>query len=113
MRHLILLLICFFGALMSYGQATILFNNGVQIVGELKTLDRGVITFKTSYSDSELKIGGKGVKRVSTATIFRNTLTDGTRFKGAIAYGDSVSLMLKTREGEKYVRSNEIVYLKS
>jgi len=113
MRHLILVLICSFGVFISHAQDTILFNNGDQMIGELKTLDKGVITFKTSYSDSDFKIEWKGVKRLSTATIFLITLSDGTRFKGAIAHGDSVSLMLKTMEGEKYVRSNEIVYLKS
>jgi hypothetical protein len=108
------LIIIFFGTFFSsFGQDTISFKNGDQMVGELKTLDRGVITFKTDYSDSDFKVEWKGVKKLSTATIFLITLSDGTRLKGSITRGDSVGLRLKTYEGEKKVLSNDIVYLKS
>lgn len=113
MYRLSLLIILVFVSISIFGQDTIMFNNGDQMVGELKTMDRGVITFKTPYSDSDFKIEWKGVRKLSTSTVFLITLSDGTRLRGAISRGDSTGLRLKTYEGEQTVLSNDIVYLKS
>lgn len=96
-----------------FSQDTISFNNGDKIVGELKSLDKGVIKFKTGYSDSDFQIEWKGVKSLSTKTIFFITTSDGTRLSGAISDGDSTGLTLRTNEGPIKVPSKEIVHLKS
>tara|TARA_R110002050_G_scaffold204327_1_gene339586 strand:- start:73040 stop:74047 length:1008 start_codon:yes stop_codon:yes gene_type:complete len=96
-----------------FTQDTISFINGDQIIGELKSLDRGVISFKTDYSDSDFKIEWKGVKTLSTATEFLITTSDGVRFTGSVSDGDSTGLSLRTEEGVVKVPRHQIVYLKS
>jgi hypothetical protein len=97
---------------LSFGQDTILFNNGDHIIGELKSLDKGVITFKTGYSDSDFKIEWKGVKNVSTASVFFITTSEGTRLTGTISSGDSTGLVLVTNQGVVKMPADKIVYLK-
>ncbi len=98
----------------SYSQDTVTFSNGDKIVGELKSLNKGVITFETGYSDSDFKIEWKGVETISTQSEYLITLSDGTRINGVIASGDSSGVNIVTTENENIrVEANEIVYLKS
>ncbi len=47
----------------SYAQNdTLILHNGDIIVGDLKSMDRGVLTIKTSYSDSDFKIEWEKIK---------------------------------------------------
>lgn len=96
-----------------HAQDTISFKNGDQIIGELKSLDRGVIHFKTEYSDSDFNIGWSGVTQLTTTTVFLITLSNGERLSGSINSGDSVGLVLKVEDGIRRVESIDIVYLKS
>ena len=96
-----------------YTQDTISFKNGDQIIGELKSLDKGVIQFETDYSDSDFKIEWKGVEKLSTSTIFLITTSKGERVSGAISQGDSAGLVINDNGRMITVPSDDIVYLKS
>lgn len=113
MNRIFLVLILIGLKITASGQDTIAFLNGDQIVGELKSLDRGILKFSTDYSDSDFKIEWGGVKNVTTATKFLMTLSNGERLTGNISKGDSVGLTLITEEGIVQVTNNDIVYLKS
>lgn len=96
-----------------YAQDTIYCSNGDMLVGELKDLDKGVITFKTDYSDSDFKIEWEKVKRIHSSTDFIVTLSDGTRLNGAIQTADS-NVVVNTTEGSQVATTiDDIVYLKS
>ena len=97
----------------SFSQDTVSFGNGNEIIGELKSLDRGVLVFETDYSDSDFKIEWSGVKNLSTATLLLITLSDGERLTGSITSGDSTGLILNVDGTTIIVPADKIVYLKS
>jgi len=63
---------------------SITFHNGNYMVGQVKTMTRGVLTVKTPYSDSDFKIEWKSVKEIFTNNYYLITLSDGSRYNGSI-----------------------------
>jgi len=91
---------------------SLVFHNGNYMVGEVKTMDRGVLTVKTNYSDSDFKIEWEGVREIYTVTYFLITLSDGRRYNGYINSFDSEIIALTTSKGEKVeVNQDQIVWL--
>lgn len=107
----ILLLIV--GSTVSFGQDTIYFKNGDSMIGELKSLDRGVVQFETDYSDSDFLIEWKRVDKLSTATIFLITTSEGVRLNGNILNADSLGVLINDEGNKITVPASELVYLKS
>ena len=68
----------------SSGQDSLVFLNGNWMVGEIKNMDRGVLTIETDYSKKDFTIEWKGIKEIYTATTFLITLADGTRHSGSL-----------------------------
>ncbi|ULQ54158.1 DUF481 domain-containing protein [Flavihumibacter fluvii] len=98
---------------------TLHFKNRNSIIGEIKSLDKGIVIVETDYSDKDFNIEWEKVKSIKTGTIFLITLTNGLRFNGTIeSTGDSSKLLLKGRKAgngaEETLESklSEIVYLK-
>jgi len=58
-------------------------NNDV-LVGELKSLSKSVISYKTSYSEKDFQIDFNEVSRFSTQNVFMIYLTDNSHYKGTI-----------------------------
>lgn len=58
-------------------------NNDI-LVGELKTLAKGIVTFKTSYSDTDFKIDFNEVTAFTTERLCVVNLTNGSRYTGRI-----------------------------
>jgi len=94
-------------------QDTLYLKNGDVIIGELKSLDKAVIVFKTDYSDSDFRIEWKGVAKLATGTEFLITIASGKRYKGTITEGDSTAFYINEEGVNIRVPANEIVYLKS
>jgi hypothetical protein len=63
---------------------TLLLNNGNLLVGEIKTLQKGVVTMETDYSDSDFKIEWDKVRQIFGEQTFIISLSDGTRLIGTI-----------------------------
>jgi len=57
---------------------TLIFENGNIIVGEIKSMDKGVVQVETDYSDSDFKIEWSRVKRIETENRFLITLSHDT-----------------------------------
>jgi hypothetical protein len=93
---------------------SLILKKGNIIVGELKLLDRGVLTIETDYSKSDFTIEWSGVKEFYSKTIFLISLKDGRRINGSvwtINAGKKVSIT--SSEGEKTeTLLDDIVYLK-
>lgn len=113
MRTLFTLILFAALGMVGFAQDTIYCSNGDMLVGELKALDKGVITFETDYSDSDFQIEWDKVNRIHSATMFIVTLSDGTRLNGSIQTADS-NVVVNTVEGVKVATTiNDIVFLKS
>lgn len=92
---------------------TVVLTNNNMIVGEVKSMDRGVLTMETDYSDSDFKIEWEKVKQIKTETFFLITLTDGRRYNGSIQTSDSVYIRVVGVDSTGDVHRDHIVYLKS
>ncbi len=80
---------------------SLILSNGNVIVGEIKSMDRGIIQIETDYSDSDFKIEWDHVSEIYSPRTYLITLFDGTRLNQTIntnpanphqiIIGDSVS----------------------
>ena len=73
-------------------------NNDV-LVGELKSLSKSVITFKTPYSDKDFKIDFNKVSTFSTERLYVISLTDKSRYTGKIKPTTSGKLKIENYVG--------------
>ncbi|MEK6479159.1 DUF481 domain-containing protein [Catalinimonas sp. 4WD22] len=92
---------------------SLLLNNGDVIIGEVKAMDRGVLTIETDYSDSDFKIEWEKIKRIYTESYFLITLSDGKRFNGSLSSTDSVNVNIIVGDIFDSTTRENIVYLKS
>lgn len=75
--------LCFSGVL--YGQNdTLIFKNDNLVIGEIKSMDKGVLILETDYSNVDFKIDWKGIKRVYSELNYLITISDGRRFNGTL-----------------------------
>ncbi len=63
---------------------SLIFKNGNYIVGEIKSMNRGIITIETDYSDSDFKIEWKGISEIYSNVLFLITTEDGDNYYGTI-----------------------------
>ncbi|TNF41605.1 MAG: DUF481 domain-containing protein [Cytophagales bacterium] len=63
---------------------TLILKNKDKIIGEIKSMDKGVMVFETDYSNSDFKIDWKKVSQVFSQTKFLITLSDGMRYNGMV-----------------------------
>lgn len=99
--------------LISHGQTdTLRFRNGQEVIGEVKSLTRGVLTFKTSYSDSDFKIEWDAVTRIRSRQDYLVTLTDGRRLGAKINSTVGSSVLIEDENLSFEVDLIEIVELK-
>jgi len=97
----------------AFGQDSLIFKNGNTIKGEVKGMDRGVLTIETDYSKSDFTIEWVEIKKVYTKTQFLITLTNGDRLLGTLAM-DSSEIRIQTEDNKSYnYPVNSIVNLKT
>ncbi len=63
---------------------SLVLNNGDVMVGEIKSMDKSVVTVKTDYSDSDFKVKWEKVQRIYSNREYLITLADGTRMNASI-----------------------------
>jgi len=91
---------------------SLLFRNGNYMVGEVKSMDKNVVTVKTKYSDSDFKIKWHRIQEIYTDTYFLITLTDGSRYNGTIMAREPGRVTILTDERDSIeVNLIDIVYL--
>lgn len=115
MKKYLLIVISFLSITIAFAQNdSLIMKNGDIIIGELKTMDRGIATFETDYSDSDFKIEWDGIKEMYTITSYLITTSDGGRFNGSIksSQDNKVSINLE-KGGTQEVVFMDIVYIKS
>lgn len=93
---------------------TLHLNNGDMIVGDLKTMERGVLTIEPSYSDSDFKITWEDISTMRATQRYLITLSDGRRFNGTFRSAGEGKIYIDNEDGEDItVDQNEIVSLKN
>lgn len=84
-KVVLILLLIFCTTSFGYAQTdTLIFNTGELIVGEIKGLDKNVITIETAYSDSDFKIDWSTVREIYSDQYYLITLNTGQRLNGYI-----------------------------
>ena len=93
---------------------SLILKNKDVIVGEIKALDKGVLTIETGYSKTDFTIEWSGIKEIYSNTRFLVTLKDGSRINGTFRSLDSARKIIITDiDGRKTETTFEdIVYLK-
>ena len=92
---------------------SLILKTGDIIVGEIKSLDKGVVTIETDYSKNDFKIEWSGIKEIYSKSIFLVTLKDGQRINGSIRSLGDKKIAITDAEGVKTEAIlDDIVYLK-
>ncbi len=93
-------------------QDTLIFKNGDQLIGEVKSMDRGVVLIETDYSDSDFKIKWVDVKEIYSTTRFLISLYEGARINGTLKTLSADKISISADDGDIFeVGLSEIVYL--
>jgi hypothetical protein len=79
---------------------TLYLNNGDFIVGDLKSMDRGVLIIAPSYSDEDFKITWGDIKEVTAVQRYLITLSDGRRINGRFRSEGEGKIFIDNEEGE-------------
>ncbi|WP_241748721.1 DUF481 domain-containing protein [Aestuariibaculum suncheonense] len=112
--------ILFFTALMYCGynlwaqNDTLVLKNNNRIVGEIKTMQNGVLGIETDYSDSDFKITWLEVVEVYGNQMFLITLKNGDRYNTTLkSVGAKGKVKLANSENGRVVNIQDIVFIKS
>ncbi|WP_297797517.1 hypothetical protein [uncultured Eudoraea sp.] len=94
-------------------QDSLLLDSNTTIIGEIKSMDKGVLVIETNYSDSDFNIEWLEIKKIYTQSVFLTSLADGNRLVGKLRSNEDNSITITNREGvdEREVLISEIVYL--
>jgi small nuclear ribonucleoprotein (snRNP)-like protein len=93
---------------------SLILKNGNVIVGELKSLDKGVVTIETDYSKNDFTIEWSGIKEIYSRSRFLITLKDGSRINGTFQSVDGGKKINIIEADGKQVQAtlDDVVYLK-
>ncbi len=89
-------------AVISQKDSLILKNKDL-IVGEIKSMDNGVLTIETDYSDSDFKISWDGINEVFSESKYLITLSNGKRYNGTIRSIDENRIEIDTYDPENII----------
>lgn len=98
---LTLFIVAIVSTINAQNDSLILLNKDV-IIGEAKTMVRGVLTYDTDYADSDFKIKWDNVSEIYTKTIFLITMSDGSRYNGHLESAGPGKMVIVTTEGERH-----------
>lgn len=79
---------------------SLVLNNGDVIVGDLKSMERGVLTIEPSYSDSDFKITWEDIKEIKATQRYLITLSDGKRINGTFNTAGVGKIFIDNEDGE-------------
>ncbi len=103
-------------SILAYSQNDKVYSKtGDIIIGELKSLSRGVLVFDTEYADSDFEIDWDEIDAIEISNNFLIYTADGDRFKGGLKplLGQGRLIRLITEDAEITMRLDEIVEIVS
>ncbi|MCX2743285.1 DUF481 domain-containing protein [Mangrovivirga sp. M17] len=93
-------------------QDSLVFKNGNVIVGEIQSLNKGVVTIETDYSDDDFTILWTEVSEAYTESLLTMVTVDGDRYYGTLRTDNGNIIILNDDGTEIKVDRNDIVNLK-
>ena len=113
-RYLVILILILIG-INKKGLAqkdSLLFNDGDKILGDVESMEKGVLKFSTEYSDSDFKIEWKEINKIYTSNQFYIALKKGKPLYGTInSISDSLVQINTTDSLAQIFNTNEIVQI--
>jgi putative salt-induced outer membrane protein YdiY len=70
----------------AYGQDVVITTSGDRLVGEIKRVEKDVLTLETAYSDADFKIEWEDVAAVESKRQFLVETFDGRRLSGSLSF---------------------------
>jgi hypothetical protein len=95
---------------------SLIMKNGDVIVGEIKNMDKGVLTIETPYSDEDFKIEWEKINKIFCKSFFLITLENGKRINGSLKTLSNGKILLEATDEKKeniVTVVDSIVFLKS
>ncbi len=110
---IVILIACsFFATSLSAQVDSIRFSKDQLIVGEIKSMDKGVLVVETDFSENNFEIEWKEVSGINTQTRFFIMFNDGSKAYGLInSIDDSTSFVKLDRGDTIKLNLSDIVYL--
>lgn len=68
-------------------------------------MDKGVLTIKTEYSDSDFKVTWEEIRKIRSKEKYLITLSNGKRYNGALNSIDTLKAEIDTYDPESFIRS--------
>ena len=93
-------------------QDTLVSTDNTILIGEIKEMDKGVISIETDFSDSDFKISWLKIKEIISQRNFRFILSNQKRYYGTISMNGEKIVIHDTEKGDVEVLTEELVYLK-
>ena len=92
---------------------TIKLSNNDVLVGSIEKMDQSILTFSTSYDDSDFKIKWGKVLEIKTQKQFIISVTDGDRFTSDInsVSGKDKIVLINIEEGSREYNLMDIVFI--
>lgn len=111
-RYLFLIFLASAGAHLSAQVDSLQFTTGDYVLGEVKDMQRGILTIETDYSDSDFTIEWDKVTGIFTETEFMINLSNGDTHFGSLESLSKDTVMIITDENDSLVvEQDDIVYL--
>lgn len=86
--------------IIAFGQKdSLVMTNGDLMVGEIKSLDKGVLFVETPYSDKDFNIKWDEIKEIYSTTRFLITLQDGRRINSNLTTNTDGKIVLSELDG--------------
>ena len=114
MRHFYTAILLTLLSVVVYGQKdTLTLSNNDVLVGTIEKMDRSILTFSTSYDDSDFKIKWREVKSIISQRQFIISVTDGQRHTSNInsVAGKEKIVEVNMDDGKKEYSLADIVFI--
>src|SRR6187455_2877008 len=111
----LLISFCMLSGIASQAQKdSLVLKNGDVIAGEIKSMDKGVLTIETDYSKKDFTVEWSGIKEIYSKSHFLVTLKNGQRINGTVESAEAgKKIIINGDDGSKTETTlEEMVYLK-
>jgi hypothetical protein len=91
---------------------SLIFKNGDVMVGEIISMDRGIVIVETDYSEKDFEVEWEDLKKIYTQNQFLVTLSNGMKYYGKLTTNDDLKVQILTNSNNTYQsRIGDIVFL--
>ena len=102
--------------LLSFGfakaQDTLVTTDHTTLIGEIKSMDRGVLVIETDFSDDDFKVTWLKVEKMVSSRSFRVIIKGEKRYYGPVQFSDGKLTIQDEKVGAVSVVPSDIVYIK-